>query len=265
MGGRTKSALTFLIALTLIATGCALKRKEPPSFGMRVAKAHGYTWWKGRKEALAADVHLTILNENPDLNRFFDAQFTYDCATGRTRMQLRDDTVIIYDGQKTWVSPADSKVQKARFLVRTWPFMVAAPLRLFEPNVTTGPVETRPLAGRDCPTAKLSFTPGADRAADDWCIAYADPKNYRLIALTCSLKGGKGVDGFSEDALAVTYYGFKEVEGVLFATEWRIWKWNKDVGIYDKPVAEGRVYNIAFTYPKKSAFDRPPGSREATE
>lgn len=265
MTGHMHFARWILAGAITVAAGCASAKKEPPSFGQRIAKAHGYTWWKGKHDALAADVHLTILDENPDLNRFFDAHFTYDCSTGKTRMQLADNTIIVWDGQKAWVSPATSKVQKAKFMVRTWPFMVAAPVRLNEPTLIAGPVEKRPFAGQQCPTAKLTFAPGADHGAEDWCIAYADPKTYRLLSLAYALKGGKGVDGFSDDALAVTYYGVRMADGVTFSTEWRIWKWNKDVGIYGKPIAEGRVYNIEFVYPKKTDFDRPEGAREAGE
>jgi hypothetical protein len=255
----------WLLAAALALTGCASTKKAPPPFGLRVAQAHGYSDWQGKKDALKADVHLTIFGETPGQNRFFDADFTYECSTGRTRMHLADNTVIVFDGKKTWVSPADAKVQKPRFIVKTWPFMVAAPLRLMEPGITHGEVEMRPLGGQQCPTMKLSFAPGADHGDADWCIAYADPKTYKLLALTYALPAGKGVDGFSEDTLAVTFYEPRQVDGIVFGTEWRIWKWNKEFGFYDKPIAEGRVYNIEFLYPKKNQFTAPPGAREAVE
>ena len=256
-------APALMLAGLFALAGCSSTPKPPPSFQARIAKAHGYGWWSDKRGSLAADIHVTFLADNPDNNRFFDARFTYDIQTGKTRMQLADDTIIVFDGQRAWVSPAASKVRKAKFIATTWPYFVAAPFRFEDGATAVGPVEMRELAGQQCPSAKVTFTGGPGHSGEDWCIAYADPKTYRLLGLAYSLKGGQGVEGFSESALAITYYGYKETDGVLLAHEWRIWKWNKEVGIYDKPVAEGRIYNVEYIYPHKSKFDKPADAREA--
>jgi hypothetical protein len=78
------------------------------------------------------------------------------------------------------------------------------------------------------------------------------------------LAGGPAVASASAagEPRAITFYNFENLEGVRMATEWKFWRWNAEVGIYDKPVGSGRVYNLEFIAPKAGAFDRPADARE---
>ncbi len=238
------------IAICLGLTACQSHPKASPPLAARIGRAHGLEYW-GRSEALAGELHLEVRGAPP-----LDVKFLYEVSSGRTRMRFDDGTIVLFDGRKVWVSPANSPIQQAAFVVRTWPWFVVAPLRIASAPQSVGPQEMRDLGRRPCPSAAVSISRGGK---DESYVIYEDPETHRVIGIGYDLPPALRSDD-DDKQYAITYYSFRDVEGVKFAEEWRLWRWSKMHGLMD-PVGTGRVYNLEFISPKKGIFNVPMGAR----
>jgi len=239
----------------VLGAGCRSGPGVEPPLDRRIANAHDIVEWN-RYRALRGDVHVHF-----EGSAAFDATFTYDIATGRVRMQTADDSILVFDGRQAWVSPANAATQRARYHLLTWPFFITAPFRLSQPGASLGPASMRPLGQQDLLSANLTFAPGGAAPPHDWYVLYVEPSTGLLRGIAYRATYGGSASPAAPQPQAVTFYSYENVEGVRIPGEWRFWKWNETVGIYDKPIGVGRVYNLQFIAPRADAFQRPPDAR----
>ena len=246
---RLFATLLFLLPLA----GC---HSQPATRTLleKIDEVHGLAYWKDNP-ALGGDLHIEVEGRPP-----LDLRFTYDIKTGRTRMQLADDTILVWDGQKAWVSPASSPAQRARFTLRTWPFFVALPFMLRDGTITEE--RDRPLGGENIPSFRLMRSAAVSDTPEDWHIVYADPQTHLLRGVTYITSFGRSKEEAEKNAHAITCYNYKNFDGVRIAQEWRLWNWNPQVGLAGMPVGTARIYNLEFISPKPNAFVKPPDARE---
>ncbi len=250
---------TILIVLpaVLCSIGCQGGSPRQRTLPEQLAHAHGTRLWQTRP-ALAGDIHVETLNNLS----YFDAQFTYEIRTGRVRMQLIDDTILVHDGRQVWVSPASARIDHALFAALAWIHYAVAPLRLAEPSVALDPDQPQTLGRETCPTLLARFAPGSSAlfGADDWQVIYIDPKSGLANALA-RIAIDPVRHALGQRDCAITYYGFKDLDGVVIPTRWQLWRWEQDLGIHGLPQGAGRVYNLETVYPARDAFTPPPGAR----
>lgn len=232
----------LLIALT-VSLGCHPKPAPPLDFTGHLAQAHALDEWRAHP-AIAGDFFLT-LDGQPTLW----LRFVHEFDTRRTRMTLEDGTVLIFDGQKAWIAPASASFTPVYPTLLTWPHFICLPLQLQDPAVQRTDLPPQILGGQPCPAAR--FTHPA--FPDGWHLVYTDPQNHRLLAVAYP-------DG--ADSRAITFYDFQTVDGALIPTEWRLWKWHPEQGLYGRPLGSVKLLNLELTSPRKGAFTPPPDARE---
>jgi hypothetical protein len=244
-----------VVALLTVMLGCARTPKPTPPLWQQISEAHDVDSWR-KHTALSGDIHIEFVGRPA-----FDARFIYDIKTGRVRMQLADDTILVFDGTNAWVSPASSTYKDARFALRTWTHFIALPFKLDDKSIQWSPRETKTLAGREYDSARITFAANSVDAADDWFILYADKTTHRIDAVAYIVSYGRSAQEAAEHPQAITFYDFKNIDGSEISLTWRFWQWNKDEGIFGQPIGSARIYNLDFTTPKSNAFARPKDAR----
>ncbi|MBI4483180.1 MAG: hypothetical protein HY652_09840 [Acidobacteria bacterium] len=214
-----------------------------------VGRAHGLEAWRAKK-ALRADLLIESRSR-------LEGELLLEVNTGRVRMALRDGTLLIFDGQNAWVSPASSTFQRARFHVLTWPYFLAAPMKLHDPGTKLAVLGPRELRGTSYQAARLTFQSGVGDTPDDWYLVYVDPRNHRLHALAYIVTYGQGAEEAAKDPHAITYDDSVTVDGVTLSTTWTLWHWSEDKGIHGDPIGKGKVANLEFVVPSPDAFSKP--------
>lgn len=251
-----RTLLPLLMCAFFCMVGCHSKPGVQLSYAQLVAQAHNTENWKAR-DALAGTFSLQLEGRAP-----VETRFIYEIASGRCRMELADNTLMIWDGQHAWVSPPGAKAERARHTLRFWPFVIALPYRLPDSRVQVADLGIQKLGGTEFHAAKLTFAPGYWDSPDDWYIVYADPRTHLLGGLVYIVTWGKTLAEAEETPYAVTFYNFKRYDDVLIPTEWRFWNWHKTEGLYGRPIGTMRLTNLRYVRTRPADFAKPVDARE---
>ncbi len=228
------------------------------SFAQPIGTAHGLTAWQTRK---ALQAHLTVQFGD---KIYLQCTMLFDTPVGKARLELTDGTLLIFDGKEAWVSPADAAVESARFDLLTWPYFLAAPMKLRDPGTQLLELGPLPLQGRPTLAAKLSFDKGVGDSPDDWYVLYRDAHSHRLAAMAYIVTyGGKDVQEAEKEPHAITYEGYQTVDGVLISTRWKFWLWDANQGIHGQPLGRANLSQVQFVDPSPDMFHRPADARLA--
>jgi hypothetical protein len=254
--------------LALAAGAC--RKAEPPrdeaapapaetadaGFAGPIERAHGLAAWRSHP---AFGSGLTVeFGGRP----MIEGRMLFRIDLGATRLELADGTVVVFDGTSAWVSPAGSNLPRARFHALTWPYFVAAPMKLSDPGTHLEPLGSRQLQGETFDAARLTFDPGTGDSPDDWYVLYRDPGSGLLRAMAYIVTYDRSAAEAEAEPHAITYHDFAEVDGVKLATAWKLWNWNEAEGIVGEPIGQARLADSRFLQPDLGAFDRVEGARE---
>jgi hypothetical protein len=267
-----RGALALLVAALVLPLGCRPKAEEgteattvpepPPrpsdpfsrQFATPIEEAHGIAAWS-RRPALRADMVATfggrVRNQGTML-------FRTDSTAAR--MDFSDGTLLVFDGQNAWVSPSTSDFQRARFHLRTWPYLLAAPFKLRDHGVRLEDLGERPLGGQSYSAAKLTFLEGAGDTPDNWMIAYREPETNRLAAMAFIDTYGKERAAAEAAPEVVLFEDHVTIDGVTLPTTLAM-HWWKD-GEVGELIGTVKFSNLEFVTPEPGAFDRPDDSIE---
>lgn len=246
---------SVLALTTMLFIGCA----TPRTYVADIGNAHGEAIYD-TKDAVQADFAVEFLD--PAFKIKGTMVYTTDLA--KARLDLDTGTTIVFDGDKAWITPANSAIKNmARFHVLTWPYFMALPFKADD----TGTQIT--WLGEDVPAAtsaprrayKLSFEPGQGDAPDDWYILFKDGQN-RLDAAAYIVTYGKPKAQAENHPGIIVYRDFALVDGVTFATQWKFGHWSRLQGLTELK-GFGELSNIRFVKPGPEVFARPAGSAEA--
>lgn len=190
----------------------------------------------------------------------------FDTALGKSRLNLKDGTSVVFDGEKAWVTPAEKASPMMRFHVLTWPYFLAAPFKMNDPGVNVA--DPAPVALDDAddlqPAAKVTFDAGTGDAPDDWYCLFLDGKK-RLKAMGYIVTYTKSQEEAEAKPSIILYDGFETVGDVTFSTKWTFHYWSPKTGIAEgDPKGSATVSNLKFVEFDAGMFEKPDGSAEAT-
>lgn len=272
-----RGAITVLAALALLAGGACRPGGEEPapeeaespgsaaggeaageaSFAGPIEESHGLEAWRSQP-AFAADLAVDYGGNQVLAGRML---FPTDLAT--SRLDLTDGTVAVFDGQRAWVYPASSPLQRARFHLLTWPYFLAVPMKLRDPGARLEPLGPRELQGETYDAARLSFEPGVGDTPGDWYLLYRDRETGRLAAMAYIVTYGTSRTQAEQEPHAITYGDFVDVDGVAIPTRWQFWRWSEEEGAHGEPIGRVELADPGFVQPELGDFDRLEGAREA--
>jgi hypothetical protein len=225
-------------------------------FGAAIQQAHGAAAWHAHR-ALQTGIVVQFGSATA-----VDGTMLIETSGARSRFELKDGTILVFDGEHAWVSPAASSFARARFHTRTWPYFLAAPMKLMDPGAKLEATGPRGLFGKTCNTAKLSFEPGVGDTPDDWYVVYQDPETKRLAGLAYVVTYGKPLAEAEKEPHAVQYANFVEIDGVTIPTEWSFGLWSEAEGFYGDPIGKVTLTNPQFVEPPDGAFVKPEDAKE---
>lgn len=249
-----KARLIMSLVLLPALCSCAHQPGPAPTFAQRIGEAHGLDRWK-RQDALAGDLHVEWAD-----GQTLSLSFLLDIKGGRVRMLLADGAGLFWDGEDIWVWPQTARPARPRQTALLWPLLITLPLRLNDPDAVLAVPQTRPLGELQCSTMGFSLRDHQGRMPDTAFIVYEDPESRRLCAVAFAMPGQWSPREGDDDPMAITFYGYENVEGVTFATQWRIFRWHGETGIYGRPIGAARVFNLEFVTPKKEKLAPPAGA-----
>lgn len=247
-----------LLRIVLTATvACALALPvTAENFAVPIEKAHGGEAWDAQS-AVAADIRVEFGG-----NLMIDGRMITDTPVGQTRFELADGTVLVFDGKDAFTAPADSKFQGTRFHVLTWPYFLAAPMKLDDPGAHLEALGKRPFRdGKSLDAARLTFGDGVGDSPDDWYVVYRDDDG-QLAGMAYIVTFGKSAEEAEKEPHAITYHDYKKVDGVSLATRWTFWNWNEKDGLVGEPIGKVTLDNIQFVEPAADAFKGPKDARK---
>ncbi|HEX5759655.1 MAG TPA: hypothetical protein VF121_10705 [Thermoanaerobaculia bacterium] len=267
---RRERGLAFLLLAALalaLPAGCRRAEEagpeaavpEPPprpsdafsqQFATPIERAHGLAAWNA-KQALRGDMVATfggrVRNQGTIL-------FRTDSTA--SRFDFSDGTLLVFDGRNAWVSPSTSTFQRARYHLRAWPYLLAAPFKLRDHGVRFEDLGERELAGKTYAAAKLTFLEGAGDIPGNWMIAYRDPETDRLAAMAYIDAYGKSLEEAEREARAALFSDWVTVEGVTLPATLTVYAW-KDGDLEGEPHGTVKFSNLEFVTPEPDAFARP--------
>ncbi|MEO1087612.1 MAG: hypothetical protein AAFY88_25540, partial [Acidobacteriota bacterium] len=229
-------------ALLLLAAGPAAAEHHGHSLAERVEAAHGGETWD---QQAALEAYITVEFGG---QRMITGKMLTDTPVGKTRFDLTDGTTLIFDGDTAWKAPADSPFQGTRFHVLTWPYFVAAAMKLDDPGTHLEDLGELPFrGGRTLPATRLTFGDGVGDSPDDWYILYTHPKSHRLEAMAYIVTFGKDADAAAAaEPSAIVYGDYVDVDGVQIPTQWQFFKWDPERGILGEQIGEATLSQPRF-------------------
>ena len=221
-----------------------------------IKKAHHFDLFHQQK-AIAFDIEMTI-NGKSSLN----ATITTLTSSGKIRLNNANGKTVIFDGKKTYLSPANADYPKARFDIFTYQYFFMAPFKVADKGTQWEMLSDKIYNYNDFARARLTFQNGTGDSSNDWYIVHRNKATSYLEALAYIVTyGGKPVAEAEKKVSSIYYSDWKAVGGVMFATTWKFMNWSEEKGFFGTK-AEVKIKNIRFITPDNNTFAVPVNSKE---
>lgn len=221
-----------------------------------ISKNYGWEIWRSRN-AFQADFALEFTGK-PAL----EGTMSYDIIRGRSRIDLKDGTKLVFDGQKVWVSPASAKFTGARSNLATWSFLLTAPARLQEPAIIATDYYEKLFHGEPCDSIRVTFKNGAVQTPGDWYRVYAGRQDHEVRGIAFMMKEADGAGSVKAQQRAASFDGFKRIDGISLPTSWIFWNSDDMHGADGEPIGKAAITNMKFIQPADDMFTKPADARE---
>lgn len=224
------------------------------TFAQSIENAHDKQAWKA-KNAVSFDIELSFGGQQR-----FAAKITSLTNSTKVRIDKEDGSMLLYDGKKVYLSPADANDKGARFDMFTWQYFFAIPFKLTDPGTHWELLDSLQIDSTAYATGKLTFGQNTGDAPDDWYVIYQEPKTGLLHAAAYIVTLGKKKEKAEENPHAIVYKAYKKVDGIPLATKWTFHDWDKENGI-GKQIGDATISNIQFSDAKDAFFTQPEDSK----
>jgi hypothetical protein len=244
---------TLVFAALVASVGAQSAGEE---FAQAIEQAQGMAAWEAQP---AVQMHMRV--DFGGQTRI-DGTVLYDHDNSRVRIEQRDGTLLVFDGQHAWASPASAEYQAARFHLLTWVYFLAAPFKLSDPGTHLELAGEKDLHGVACETARLTFSAGVGDTPEDWYLLYRDPETNHLDAMAYIVTYFANRAAAERQPHIVVYSDFETTDGVTLPMTWTFYAWSEDEGPHGDPIGHVSVSDLEFVTPSPGAFTRPADARE---
>lgn len=246
----------YPIYMIIAAVGCSQNTIEHQMI-RPIEKAHNIEAWHDT-QALTATIDVNFGGQ-----KMVDgANFIFETNGPKARMDMKDGTVVIFDGDEAYISPVSANPPGARFHVLTWPWFIVSPYKLRGEAINLSELGHHPLDGRQHRTVKMTFDPGTGDAPDDWYILYRDLDSGRLVAQAYIVSFGKTETEANKEPHAVWYKDYRPVNGMPIPMDWSFWNWDAGKGgIIGDAIGNAKLSNVRFVTPDTDTFEVPADAR----
>lgn len=223
-------------------------------------KAHGIDRWD-QADSLKADVVVNFGGETKA-----EGTFTFQAHGPKARYDMSDGTVVVFDGETAWVTPAEKADPMKRFHVLTWPWFLMSPFKIEGEGIKLSDMKPHEIQGREYISILQEFEAGTGDTPDDWYRLFISPRNYSLRGMSYIVTYGKDKNLANEQASIVLHEGFTDVDGAEIPSEFEFWYWDHLKGEFDGDAPKGTAVatNIAFVEPEEGFYAKPEGAVEVS-
>tara|TARA_R100000935_G_scaffold58622_1_gene96599 strand:- start:2218 stop:3090 length:873 start_codon:yes stop_codon:yes gene_type:complete len=223
------------------------------AFAKGIESAHNKTDWNN-KRAVSFDISLSFGGQER-----LNGKVTTLTNSSKVRIDKKNGSQLIYDGNEVYLCPANADAKGARFDMFTWQYFFAIPFKLTDPGTKWEPMESVQLNGNPYDVGKLSFENNIGDAPDDWYVVYQERASGLLHAAAYIVTFGTEQEKAEQNPHAIVYSNYKVVEGIPIATKWSFRNWNSKDGFGDQ-LGEATISNIVFFNAEDSLFEEPKNS-----
>ncbi len=210
------------------------------------------------QQAVAFDIEMSF-GGKPAMS----ATITTLTSSGKIRLQQSNGKTVIFDGKKTWISPANLDYPKARFDIFTYHYFFMAPFKVNDGGTQWQILSDKMYDFNDYARARLTFQTGTGDSSDDWYIVHRNKATNYLEAMAYIVTyGGKPQAEAEKKPGSIVYTDWQAVGGVMFATTWKFLNWSEEKGFFGQR-GEAKIKNIRFVKPTAETFAVPRDSKEA--
>ncbi len=246
-------ALGTLLLFPALSKADHHQQQGTEAFLESIEEAHDLDSWY-KQDLIAADITVNFGGK-----KRFAGTMIFDPFVSVSRFELDTGEKLVFDGEKAWVSPADSEYSNARFDLLTWPYFLAAPMKLTDPGTHH---QMMKMQGED--VVKLTFGDNVGDAPDDWYIIYKDEESNQLECLAYIVtffSGDKDLD--KKEPHAVVYSEYKDFKGAQISHRWEFYNWSEEEGVYGELIGEATVHGIKSMDWDPALFEKPEDARES--
>ena len=197
--------------------------------------------------------------------KILDAKITMLTNSSKIRIDKKDGSKLIYNGDKVMLCPKDASDKRARFDMFTWSYFFGLPYKLSDPGTALEIKQNRSLDAEKYTTAKLTFSEGTGDAPDDWYIVYINPENHVITAAAYIVTYGSGEDisKAESDPHMIVYKDYALIDNIPISTQWDFYGWTEEKGKTDK-LGEAMISDVVFLEENASLFEEPDDYKEIT-
>ncbi len=259
--------LLLLLPTLLLLISCKNEPKEPnadlseesitattsnPASDLlsQIESAHHKTAYL-EKEVIQFDIDLNFNgNDKLDATLFLSTDSKY------VRIERKDGSVLLFDGEKVWLTPESSSKDGARFDVFTWSYFFNLPYKLSDTGTN--------VVLKDDGVLRLTFDAGTGDAPDDWYDLYKHSESDLLIyAGYIVTYGGTPAVKAATNAHAIGYEDYKSIDGIPIAHQWKFYNYSDTVDT-TTTIGDAVLSNIKFIGMDKQLFQKPDNAVEIT-
>ncbi|WP_010521979.1 hypothetical protein [Aquimarina agarivorans] len=263
----------IIISAFALILSCNKKEKfnkatEPPSettlstenkpkispFTQKIERTHKKTAYLN-KEAISFDIDVKFGGKD-----YLNGTFTMLTDGTKIRLDSKDNTKVIYNGNEVFMSPKTAEIGGARFDIFTWSYFFNLPYKLNDPGTKWSSPKQRPLNGSMHHTEKLSFESGIGDAPDDWYVVYKNAIDNTLAGAAYIVSFGKDLAAAEKEPHAVKYNNYQNVDGIPVSKQWTFHNWNEKDG-YGNQIGEVTINNVKFLNPEDNLFSKTEDSK----
>jgi len=259
-------AVPTLAALALASAAAAVPARrmvttqtpaevQGASFSDRVAVAHAADAWNAH-QAVQARIKVEWGGQE-----ILSAFMTTSPDASMSRLRVSDGSVVVNDGENTWVAPATSLFRRAKWHATAWPYYLAAPYKLGEKGGRLRFLGRQTWLGSELAAARLTFLPEAGGAPSDWYVAYREEGSDMLAGLAYEVPVGGTSADMVDEPHAVVYSDWQDVDGVPVPMSWTFYQWNMDDGPHGEPIGHVTLSDVHFVTTDVTTFQRPGNAR----
>ena len=240
--------IIFLFAYTVVQAQVTFVKQVEKAFN--VTKFH-------KQDLVSFDIDLSFGGKSSLKGQVISAT-----NSGKIKLIKEDGTIIVFDGEKVWITPEKNNNAKARFDIFTWQYFFMAPFKMSDKGTIWAELgQQNYTAGQKLDASKLTFDSGTGDASGDYYVVYKDAQNLVKAMGYIVTFGGKSLADAEKNAHAIAYSDYAKVDGVFFAKKWAYHNWSQAKGITEQ-IGEANISNIKFLNSNEVDFSKPEAAVE---
>lgn len=215
------------------------------AFRLSIAQAHG-------AETLEAGSVLSFMIQ-AEINgtELINGEMLSTPDLSQVRYEGVDGTVVICDGNQTYVHPDSVSFPRREDFIKLWPLLVTAPYQLGRNGYQVTLDAEHPLDGIAHATARLQFTPPHKTLA--WALLYKNSESM-LDAIAYQLSPTSGTQ---VPPAIVVFRKFEQIGNLRIPSVMEFFRWDAETGTQGERNGVVTVTQIQFLPPDPRRFELP--------